>query len=310
MDSLNETLENDVDEVVESANLQWFMNFFRIELILSCLVGLFANCLIVYAILQSKRMRKSHTNLVILNWAIVDGVFLFLIPFNYRLFSNSINNLLFQHKSLACIIINSDICIYFIVFSLALLLTVDRVIKGSSTKLLVYIISFIYALFLLLWSVTSTVCSISDKYIVGYEQFAFFLLFVILILNVTVRQVLHFCRKRKVSKSTALRLNIATIFICNWILSIASIIVTHLTPAVFFVIFGVAGYLNSVFILIYLIRNDVNYKICFLKLFRMNSDRYEVSAAISFAESCSEDCDSSLNIRFVNEDRIEADVFV
>ncbi|XP_017773659.1 PREDICTED: somatostatin receptor type 2-like [Nicrophorus vespilloides] len=310
MESLNETIESDVDHLVESAGLKWFLQFFRIELLLSCLIGLCADCLIVYVILQSKRMLKSHTNLVILNWAIVDGVFLFLIPFNYRLFSNNINNFLFQNKTMACMLTNSDVSIYLIVFSLILLLTVDRAIKGSNTKLLVYLMAFIYTTFLFLWAVSSTVCSIFNTHIMGYEQLAFVLIILMLILNITVKQIWRCCRKHKASKSSVLRLNIATIFICNWTLSIVSILVTHLTPAVFLVIFGVAGYLNSVFILMYLIRNDVNYKICFLTLFRMNSDRYEVSAAISFAESCSEDCDSSLNVRFLNEERTEQDVFV
>ncbi|XP_065174252.1 somatostatin receptor type 5-like [Atheta coriaria] len=274
-------------------------------------VGVVANLVIIYMIARNARMR-TKTNLILMNLAINDTLFLV----SNLHFLSSLLELMGSEDHFSffdnCLLRYIDVGFQLNETIFVLILVSNTLIKSKRIVLKWLLIS-VYASIMCNFVIHLGLCTVEIWPVLYLTCFALFML----ILGVILFKEANNCYKKwykkdPLSERTRFRLNIARIYTGSWFLTFFLYIVSDNTLRYLFFALAQHSFMVSLYILIYIVCADKNFKICLLNLLQCKgAGDYDVDATITFAEDSSEDSQDNnhVNINFnANENPVRTQV--
>ncbi|XP_017787200.1 PREDICTED: uncharacterized protein LOC108569940 isoform X7 [Nicrophorus vespilloides] len=247
-------------------------------MLITTLVGIVCHVIIIYLIVMMRKLH-SRTYMLILNWSIHD----LLVNITVMM-----SGLTFWYPSLPQMRCVDSHLQPILIFNATLIIAVlnCNTLMKSSVKWNKILCGCVYGIVILMSVISIIVCTFHINFFLIF--FVPLSMHVVALITLIIKEI-NKCWKRRtdpLSEETAFRMNIARIYIYNWtffltICVLMNVVVPVVQSWIGFLV-GVV-FMNSLFVLIYLIRADKRFRIIFLNTFRREQE-YDVDATISFAE--------------------------
>lgn len=273
------------------------------------LCGISGDILIAYIVLRFHRMR-TITNLILANWALADLGFLLSNPDTMRLLV--VIDARDMPGEVMCFVQEAQEAFGFAItlfFNwMCLNWCLGAYWPGTQAKVRTLFrpaLAVVWA-FVALWTVTFGVCCINDYYVFS-RHFAVWINFLLLVVSLVVINVMRGvqrCRKRTPQQSS-LMIMIPTALLLTWISMYFSAILIFVAGSSFFllVLFFVLDfvvYLNSIVVVMILLRYHKGFQACFFQIIKCARFRYSDS---SLDFNSQESIDGGTQVTFNNSDR-------
>jgi len=255
-----------------------------IFLLIFCCVGMICDVLIIYTIFRNKNMR-TVANMVLANWAINDLVFILCMPIGVYII-RELDIIVFYPWCFA------DACIIFL-FNCMLLMWINLFGFIKETQMLAYkiVVTILYTNAGIHMILGICFCHGILRMIISMGTLIGFLC---LLLCVVIKEILVCIRKQnhqddpdynfRWMTSRIYIYNITFIVSMNIMYAFLSFrldVILHLLTTTM--------YLSSLYVLIYVVRADVNYKICIYNLLRLKTSNYNPNNPVNFTRFIDED---------------------